>query len=76
MVEQKLPCAEKGCKSEMVLVENKDNILGYSCLENPDEHNFRYNITRKKWEKIIIQTKVILHYNKDPCEEKTIYEIE
>ena len=76
MAKQKLPCAEKNCKSKMVLVENKDNILGYSCLEKPDEHNFRYNIARKKWEKIIIQTKVILNYNEDPCEEKTIYEIE
>ena len=69
MVEQTLPCAEKNCNSQMTLIENNDNSLGYSCLEKPDEHNFRYNITQKKWEKIIIKTKLILHYNKNPCEE-------
>jgi len=53
----------------MTLIENNNNSLGYSCIEKPDEHNFRYNITQKKWEKIIIKTKLILHYNKNPCEE-------
>lgn len=72
MVKQKLPCAEKNCKSKMTLIKNKDNILGYSCLEKPDEHNFRYNITRKKWGKIILKTKLIVYYNKNPCEEPLI----
>lgn len=56
----------------MTLTENNDNILGYSCLEKPDDHNFRYNITQKKWEKIIIKTKLVLHYNKNPCDEYLI----
>ena len=24
--------------------------------ENPEEHNFRYNLTKRKWEKILIKT--------------------
>jgi len=69
LVKQTLPCAEKNCKGKMILIENNANLLGYSCLEKPDEHNFRYNITLKKWEKIMIKTKLILHYNQNPCEE-------
>jgi len=56
----------------MTLIENYNNLLGYSCLEKPDEHNFRYNITQKKWERIIIKTKLVLHYNQNPCEESLI----
>ena len=82
MVKQTLPCAEKNCQSTMTLIQNSENILGYSCLEKPDEHNFRFNMTHKKWEKIIIKTKLVIHYNEDPCEEFLIeplnvsYEIE
>lgn len=82
MAKQTLPCAEKNCKSKMTLVEKNENLLGYNCLEKPNEHNFRYNITQKKWEKKIIKTKLILHYNQNPCEESlietssAIYEIE
>ena len=72
MVKQTLPCAEKNCNSQMTLIENHDNTLGYSCLAKPSEHNFRYNLIRKKWKKIIFKTKLIVHYNKDPCEEYLI----
>ena len=57
----------------MTLAHKKENVLGYSCVEKPLEHNFRYNIKRKKWEKVLIKTKLILHYNQDPFEE-TIFE--
>ena len=57
----------------MALIEKDNNILGYSCFERPDEHRFRYDIRQKKWEKIIIKTKIILHYTQDPCEE-SIYD--
>lgn len=76
MVKQKLPCAEKNCKGKMILIEHKDNTLCYRCLKKPDEHNFKYNITHKKWEKIITKNKLILHYNQNPCQEQTIYEID
>ena len=69
LVAQTLPCAEKNCNSQMTLIENNDKTLGYSCLLKPDEHNFRYTIAQKKWEKIVIKTKLILNYNKNPCEE-------
>ena len=69
LIKHILPCSEKNCKSKMILVENKDNIVGYSCLKNPEEHNFRYNLNKRKWEKILIKTKLILHYNQNPYEE-------
>lgn len=69
LVKQTLPCAEKNCKSKMTLTENTDNLLYYNCIKKHDEHAFRYNITQKKWEKIIIKTKLILHYNENPSEE-------
>ena len=56
----------------MSLIENKKKTLGYSCLKNPDEHNFRYYTEQKKWKKIIINTKLILHYNKNPFDETLI----
>jgi len=68
-VKQTLPCAEKNCKGKMTLIKNKNNLLSYRCLEKPAEHNFRYNITQKKWERIIVKTKLIVYYNKNPCEE-------
>ena len=69
LIKHILPCAEKNCESNMILVENRDILVGYSCLENPEEHNFRYNLTKRKWEKILIKTKIILHYNQNPSAE-------
>jgi hypothetical protein len=67
MMEHKLPCAAKNCKSKMILIDNNDNLLSYSCLNKPHEHNFRYNMTEKKWEQLIIKTKLVLNYNYNPC---------
>ena len=72
MVIQTLPCAEKNCRGKMALTENTDDILYYGCLENHNEHIFRYNMVQKKWLKIIIKTKLIFSYNKNPCEEPLI----
>jgi predicted flap endonuclease-1-like 5' DNA nuclease len=52
----------------MSLTESSDNVLYYSCLDNPEEHTYRYDLVQKKWEKIIIKRKLILHYNENPCE--------
>lgn len=71
MIEHKLPCAAKNCKSEMILIDNNDNLLSYSCLKKPDEHNFRYNLTQKKWEQLIIKTKLVLNYNHNPCKQNS-----
>lgn len=68
MVKQVLPCAEKNCESKMILTENTGNLLYYNCQENHHEHTFRYTIDQKKWEKILIKTKLILNYNNDPIE--------
>jgi len=68
MVKQVLPCAEKNCESKMILTENTGNLLYYNCQENHHEHTFRYTIDQKKWEKILIKTKLILNYNNDPTE--------
>jgi hypothetical protein len=67
VAKQTLPCAGKNCKSKMTLTDNTDNLLYYNCITNHDEHTFRYNMEQKKWEKIIIKTKIILHYNENPC---------
>ncbi len=69
LVKQTLPCAGKNCKSKMTLTDKTDNMLYYNCITEHDEHTFRYNIKQKKWEKIILKTKIILHYNEDPCDE-------
>jgi len=68
LVKQTLPCAGKNCKSKMTLTDKTDNMLYYNCITEHDEHTFRYNIKQKKWEKIILKTKIILHYNEDPCD--------
>ena len=72
MVTQTLPCVEKNCKSKMVLIEDNDNFLRYRCLEKPEEHNFRYSINPKKWEKLIVKTQMVLNYTQDPCQESII----
>jgi len=69
LVTQTLPCVEKNCKSKMLLIEDNLNFLNYRCLEKPEEHYFRYNINQKKWEKLIVKTKLVLTYNKNPCQE-------
>ena len=69
MVKLTLPCAEKKCKSKMTITDETDNILYYNCLEKHDEHVFKYNIIQKKWEKITVQSKIILHYTENPCED-------
>lgn len=57
----------------MKLVQTSENLLTYDCLENPEEHVFRYNINQKTWEKVMIKTKLILRYKQNPCEE-TVFE--
>ena len=56
----------------MVLIEDNNTFLSYRCLEKPEEHNFRYSINRKKWEKLIVKTKIVLNYNKNPCKESVV----
>jgi predicted flap endonuclease-1-like 5' DNA nuclease len=68
MVKQTLPCAEKNCNSKMILTENAVNLLYYNCQEKHHDHTYRYNIDQKKWEKIMLKTKLILHYNNDPLD--------
>ena len=72
MVKQRIPCAEKNCKSKMSFTKNANNFLYFGCLEKRGEHTFRYNIVQKKWEKMIIKSKLILHYNEHPYEEPII----
>ena len=69
MVQNILPCIDKNCASKMILTEYNDKLLYYNCQKKHSEHTFRYNIDQKKWEKIIIKTKLILHYNKNPLNE-------
>ena len=52
----------------MTLTEGTENVLYYNCVEKHEKHAFRYVIDQKKWEKVIIQTKRILNYNEDPCD--------
>jgi replicative superfamily II helicase len=72
MAKQILPCADKNCKNKMRLTENNTNILYYKCLKYHNEHAYRYHIKQKKWEKLIIKTKILLSYNEDPCKEYII----
>ena len=69
---QKIDCAEKNCGSNMKLSENTEKFLYYNCIENHDEHAFRYNVLNKKWEKISTRTKLVLNYYKNPLEEQEI----
>ena len=68
MIKHTLPCADRNCRRKMSLSESSDNVLYYSCLEKPEEHTYRYDLAQKKWEKIIIKRKLILHYGENPCE--------
>lgn len=66
MVAENLPCAGKSCSSRMSLIEEKDNILYYRCLEKHNEHYFRYNVAQKQWERLIFSRKLVLHFDQDP----------
>jgi hypothetical protein len=68
MLRATLPCAEPNCKDKMRLVFQNERYIGYRCLLKPNTHNFRYNIERKRWEKIIIKTKPIIGYKTAPYE--------
>ena len=63
-----LPCAHPECKDKMRLVFQNERYIGYRCLLKPNSHNFRYNIEKKLWEKIIIKTKPIFYYKQSPYE--------
>ena len=69
MVQNILPCIDKNCTSKMILTENNDKLLYYNCQQKHNDHTFRYDIDQKKWEKIIIKTKLILHYKNNPLNE-------
>ena len=69
MFRETLPCADPKCKEKMRLVFQNDRFLGYRCLLKPNTHNFRYNIAREKWEKILIKTKPIIGYRECPYED-------
>jgi len=68
MLKETLPCADPKCKDKMRIVFKNERFIGYRCILKPNTHNFRYNIDRKIWEKIIIKTKPILGYKKSPYE--------
>ena len=68
MLRESLPCADAKCKENMRLVFQNERYIGYRCLLKPNSHNFRYNIAKNKWEKIMIKTKPIKDYNKYPYE--------
>jgi hypothetical protein len=66
MLRATLPCADPKCKKKMRLVFQNKRFLGYRCHLKPNTHNFRYDIERKRWEKIIIKTKPVVGYTKSP----------
>lgn len=78
MLRATLPCADPQCKDKMRLVFQNERFLGYRCQLKPNTHNFRYNIERKRWEKIIITAKPIVGYKESPydisLEEEVIIE--
>lgn len=74
MLRQTLRCADPECTDLMRLVFENDRFIGYRCLLKPNSHNFRYNIDKNLWEKIIINTKPIIGFKESPyeiwCEEE------
>jgi len=68
MLRVTLPCADPQCRDKMRLVFQNERYLGYRCLQKPNSHNFRYDIARKRWEKIIIKAKPLLGYKNSPYE--------
>lgn len=69
MVAETLPCAEKSCSGKMSLLEEKDDVLYYRCLEKHNKHYFRYDVTQKQWERLIVSRKLVLHFEQDPYAE-------
>ena len=68
MLRDLLPCADPQCKDKMRVIFKNKRFIGYRCLLKPNTHNFRYNIERKIWEKIIITTKPLIGYKQSPYE--------
>ena len=68
MLSQTLPCAHPQCKDKMRLIFKNERYIGYRCLLKSNSHNFRYDIERKRWEKLIVKTKPVLGYKKSPYE--------
>ncbi|MCW4035331.1 MAG: hypothetical protein NWF03_08215 [Candidatus Bathyarchaeota archaeon] len=66
MLRELLPCADPQCKDKMRLVFQNERFIGYRCLLKPNSHNFRYDIERDRWEKIILSTKPIIGYKEHP----------
>ena len=66
MLRQSLPCADPKCTAIMRLVFQNERFIGYRCLLKPNTHNFRYNLDRNIWEKIIINSKPIIGYKESP----------
>ena len=66
MLRETLPCADPQCKDIMRLAFQNERFIGYRCLLKPNTHNFRYNVDRKIWEKIVINTKPIIGYKESP----------
>jgi hypothetical protein len=66
MLRAALPCADPNCKDKMRLVFQNGRFVGYRCILKPNTHNFRYDIERKRWEKLIIKTKPIIGYKESP----------
>ena len=66
MIINTLPCADPKCNDEMRLVFQNERFIGYRCLLKPNSHNFRYNLKKDIWEKILIKTKPIICYKESP----------
>jgi hypothetical protein len=66
MLRETLPCPDVHCKDKMRLVFQNERYIGYRCLLKPNTHNFRYNMDRDLWEKIIISAKPIIGYKESP----------
>jgi len=66
MLRESLPCADPQCTDIMRLVFQNERFIGYRCLLKPNTHNFRYNLNRDIWEKIIIKAKPIIGYKESP----------
>jgi hypothetical protein len=66
MIMSILSCADPKCNDKMRLVFQNERFIGYRCLLKPNSHNFRYNIKKDIWEKILIKTKPIICFKESP----------
>ena len=66
MPKETLPCADPKCKEKMRLVFQNERFIGYRCILKSNTHNFRYDRARKRWEKIILDTKPVIGYKESP----------